>query len=97
MFTIYISTGSGFCVLFIKKLVMGSWRWISQSFQCRLQQRSPFYAEPDELLKYTNGKIPLVLDICGRRFAREDFDKIGEEHPDAKARIKVIESYRFNL
>ena len=50
-----------------------------------------------ELVKYTNGKIPLVLDICGSRFTQEDFDKIGEEYPDAKARIKDIKSYRFNM
>ena len=50
-----------------------------------------------ELLRYTDGKVLLVLDIRGSSFTQQDSDKIGEEHSDATARIKDIESYRFNL
>ena len=50
-----------------------------------------------ELLRYTDGKVLLVLDIRGSSFTQEDFDKIGEEHSDAIARIKDIKSYHLNL
>ena len=50
-----------------------------------------------EILKYTDGKVLLVLDIRGHRFTQEDFDKICEEHSDGIARIKDIESYCYDL
>ncbi len=39
------------------------------------------------------------LSFCIREssLTQEDFDKIGEKHLNAMARIKDIESYRFNL
>ena len=67
--------------------------WSSGRFQCRVKQRSPFYAVPD----YTDGKVLLVFHIRGNRFTQEDFDKICEEHWDGIARIKDIASYCFDL
>ncbi|KAL9964532.1 hypothetical protein ACROYT_G028187 [Oculina patagonica] len=50
-----------------------------------------------ELLKYTYGKVLLIIDIRGSSLTQEDFDRIGEKHSNAMARIKDIESFRFNL
>ena len=50
-----------------------------------------------ELLKYNYGKVLLIIDIRGSSLTQEDFDRIGEKHLNAMARIKDIESYRFNL
>ena len=50
-----------------------------------------------ELLKYTYGKVLLIIDILGSSLTQEGFDRIGEKHLNAMARIKDIESYRFNL
>jgi len=50
-----------------------------------------------ELLKYTYGKVLLIIDIRGSSLTQEDFNRIGEKHLNAMVRIKDIESYRFNL
>ena len=50
-----------------------------------------------ELLKYTYGKVLLIIDILGSSLTQEGFDRIGEKHLNAMARIRDVESYRFNL